>query len=154
MRGRILHVDYTTGEGVISGEDGKRYSFKNTEWKGQSAPSNGQSVDFQEQGDSALAIYKVGGDNPFAGDKNKLVAGILGIFLGWVGVHKFYLGYKNPGIVMAVMGIGGFLTSWLLIGLLPLMIVSVIGFIEGILYIVCSDEEFERKYVQGRKEWF
>ena len=33
-------------------------------------------------------------------NKKKLIAGILAILLGWVGAHKFYLGYKKPGIIL------------------------------------------------------
>ncbi len=154
MRGKILNVNYSTGEGIISGDDGQRYSFQNGDWNGQAPPAAGQAVDFQNNGDRAVSVFKIAGDNPFSGDKNKLIAGLLGIFLGGLGVHKFYLGYNKPGIIMAAMTIGGFLTSWLIIGLLPLMAASLIGFIEGIIYIVTSDEDFERKYVQGQHHWF
>ncbi len=59
------------------------------------------------------------------GNKSKMVAGLLGIFLGSIGVHRFYLGYTGLGIVQIVVtlvtcGLGGL---W--------------GFIEGIL-ILCG----------------
>lgn len=58
----------------------------------------------------------------------KLVSGILAILLGWLGVHKFYLGYKVEGIIMLVCGLGGLLLCGF-----PTMAVSIIGIIEGIL---------------------
>ena len=80
------------------------------------------------------------------GAKDKLVAGLLGIFLGSLGIHKFYLGYNKQGLIML-------LVTLLTCGM-GAMIVSVIGLIEGILYLTKTDEEFSRIYVEGRKEWF
>ena len=77
---------------------------------------------------------------------NKLPAGICGILLGSLGVHKFILGYTGAGLVMLLVtlltcGIGG-------------CVMHVIGLIEGIIYLCKPDEEFVRVYVDGRKEWF
>ena len=81
---------------------------------------------------------------------NKVPAGICGILLGWLGIHKFILGYSGAGVIMLVVSvIGGFVTCGISTGL-----ISLIGLIEGILYLCKSDEEFVRTYVDGRKEWF
>jgi len=40
--------------------------------------------------------------------KNKIVAGILGIFLGTFGIHNFYLGYTGKGIAQLLMTILSF----------------------------------------------
>ena len=37
----------------------------------------------------------------------KLAAGLLGIFLGSFGVHKFVLGYNKAGIIMLVVSLAG-----------------------------------------------
>jgi TM2 domain-containing membrane protein YozV len=73
----------------------------------------------------------------------RLVAALLGIFLGSLGAHKFYLGMTTPGLIQLVvsvctMGAGG-----------------IIGLIEGIIYLTKSDEEFIKLY-QGPepKQWF
>ena len=70
--------------------------------------------------------------------QKKLVAGILAILLGAFGVHKFYLGYITSGIIQVVLsffcGIGG-----------------IIGLIEGIMYLIKPDDEFEATYVNGDK---
>ena len=70
----------------------------------------------------------------------KIVAGILAILLGGFGVHKFYLGYTNAGIIQLILslvcGIGG-----------------ILGVIEGIIYLTKSDDDFESTYLNGRKEW-
>lgn len=42
--------------------------------------------------------------------KQKLVAALLGIFLGWLGIHRFYLGYNTIGIIQLCLGVAGVLT--------------------------------------------
>ena len=72
----------------------------------------------------------------------KLIAGLLGIFLGGLGVHKFYLGYSKEGVIQLVVTI------------VTCGFASIIGLIEGILYLTKSDDEFVATYVVGRKGWF
>ena len=82
--------------------------------------------------------------------KDKTTAGILGILLGGLGVHKFYLGYTNEGLIMLLVSlIGGVFTCGF-----GSMAVGAIGLAEGIIYITKSDEEFAATYVHGRKTWF
>ena len=77
---------------------------------------------------------------------NKIAAGICGILLGSLGIHKFILGYSGAGLIML-------LVTLLTCGLAsPIM--HLIGLIEGIIYLTKTDEEFVRLYVDGRKEWF
>lgn len=80
--------------------------------------------------------------------KSKVAAGLLAIFLGGLGIHKFYLGYTTQGIILLLVTILGAL---LLIG--PI-VTGVISLIEGIIYLTKSDEEFYRLYVLNKKEWF
>ena len=80
-------------------------------------------------------------------DCNRVIAGLLGIFLGWLGVHKFYMGYQQEGIILLLCGTVG----WLLI--IPAVGAAVFGLIEGIIYLSQTEEEFQRKYVQGKQKW-
>lgn len=80
------------------------------------------------------------------GSERKIVAGILGILLGSLGVHKFVLGYTKEGIIMLAITLVTFGFAGFVIG--------VIGLIEGILYLTKSDEEFVATYVTGRRTWF
>lgn len=64
--------------------------------------------------------------------KSKTTAGILGILLGCFGAHKFYLGKTGMGILYLVFSWTG--------------IPGIIGFIEGIKYLVMSEDEFNAKY--------
>jgi TM2 domain-containing membrane protein YozV len=87
---------------------------------------------------------------------NKVAAGICGILLGGLGVHKFILGYNNAGIIMLAAQVGGWVLMFISCGIMFFvpMAISIIGLVEGIIYLTKSDEEFVRIYVDGRKEWF
>ncbi|MGC1514436.1 MAG: NINE protein [Maribacter sp.] len=89
------------------------------------------------------------------GENKKILAGILAIVLGSLGVHKFILGYQKEGFVL----LGITLASYLLmcafgLGLLIVWIPGLIGLIEGIIYLTKTDEEFYNTYQVGRKPWF
>jgi len=57
MKGKLLDFSVAQGEGVISGDDGNRYTFLGKEWKSQAAPQVGMRVDFETDGRSALGVY-------------------------------------------------------------------------------------------------
>lgn len=82
-------------------------------------------------------------------EKSKIAAGLLAIFLGTLGVHKFYLGYTKEGVIMLLITILGSI----LFGL-GAIVMAVIALIEGIIYLTKTDEQFEATYVQGEKGWF
>ena len=68
----------------------------------------------------------------------RTMCGILGILLGGFGVHRFMMGDTKGGIIrilLSLCGIGG-----------------IIGLIEGIMYLMKTDEEFDQMYPE--KEWF
>ena len=84
------------------------------------------------------------------GDNKKVLAGVLAIILGPLGIHKFILGYNKEGIILLVVTfVLGFITCGLGAGLTGL-----IGLIEGIIYLTKSDEEFYNTYQVGQKPWF
>ena len=87
-------------------------------------------------------------DKP-AGAEKKIAAGILGILLGPLGIHKFILGYTKEGVIMLLITFLGAL----LLGLGP-VVMYVVGLIEGILHLTKSDEDFVATYVNGKKGWF
>jgi len=84
------------------------------------------------------------------GENKKILAGVLAIILGPLGVHKFILGYNKEGIILLVITfVLGFITCGLGAGL-----TGIIGLIEGIIYLTKSDEEFYNTYQAGKKPWF
>ncbi|SDM40656.1 TM2 domain-containing protein [Kriegella aquimaris] len=88
------------------------------------------------------------------GENKKVLAGILAILLGSLGVHKFILGYQKEGFILLGISIAAYVLSCFAIGLLFVWIPGVIGLIEGIIYLTKSDEEFYNTYQVGRKPWF
>lgn len=64
--------------------------------------------------------------------KSRIGAALLAIFLGGFGIHKFYLGRTFWGIIYLLF-------FWTFIP-------QIIAFIEGILYLLMSDEKFFEKY--------
>lgn len=87
-------------------------------------------------------------------ESKKVLAGILAIFLGAFGVHKFILGYQKEGVIMLVLSVVGIVLSCVGIGVLLVWAVGLVGLIEGIIYLTKSDEEFYNTYQAGRKPWF
>ncbi|MDG1875592.1 MAG: TM2 domain-containing protein [Mariniblastus sp.] len=76
------------------------------------------------------------------GADKKVLAGVLGILIGGLGVHRFILGDTTGGLIrigitVVTCGAG-----------------SLIGLIEGIIYLTKSDEEFVQTYVVEKKAWF
>lgn len=86
-----------------------------------------------------------GGGSSDANNK-KMAAGICGILLGALGVHKFILGYSTAGVIMLLISI----LSCGILSIIP----SVIGIVEGIIYLTKSDEEFYDTYIANEKAWF
>ena len=79
---------------------------------------------------------------PSAGDNKKVICGILGILVGGLGVHRFLLGDTTGGIIRIV------------ITLVTCGAGSIIGLIEGIIYLTKTDADFYQTYVVGKKAWF
>ncbi len=147
MKGSILEFNTESRQGVISGDDGKRYSLDIADWKGSALPSPGKKVDFSANEEKAEAVYA---DTPAADvSSKKIAAALFAFFLGAFGAHKFYLGYTKEGVIMLLV----FLFGFILLGL-PSVIIGIIAFVEFILYLVKSDEEFEQTYIIGKKAWF
>lgn len=70
--------------------------------------------------------------NPAWPVKSKVAAGVLGLFLGGIGAHNFYLGKIGTGLLCLLFCWTG--------------IPSIIGFIEGIMILCSNDENFQLKY--------
>lgn len=77
---------------------------------------------------------------------SKIPAGICGILLGGLGIHKFVLGYTGPGLILLLVTILTCGLAW--------PVTHIIGLIEGIIYLTKSDAEFVRQYVDSRRDWF
>jgi TM2 domain-containing membrane protein YozV len=78
--------------------------------------------------------------------KEKIVAALLAFFLGEWGIHKFYLNEQESGKKYLIWCVVGILTSWLLIGLIPLVVLCVKKLIDCFTILFMTDYEFDVKY--------
>lgn len=116
-----------------------------------------KASEFAGEAKSSAKEFSDGAKEAFSnvsGDNKKVLAGILGIIFGGLGVHKFILGYNKEGGILLGIWLLGAILSCVGIGLLLVWIPGVIGLIEGIIYLTKSDEEFYNTYQVGKKPWF
>ncbi|RLJ65567.1 TM2 domain-containing protein [Lacinutrix venerupis] len=100
--------------------------------------------EFAEDAKETINEFSNNAKEAFGGDteNKKMIAGILAIVIGSLGVHKFILGYNKEGIIQIIATI------------VTCGIAGIIPFIEGIIYLTKTDEEFYNTYQVGKKGWF
>ncbi len=99
---------------------------------------------------SPIQQYQPNTPQKIPGADKKILAGILGIVLGGLGIHKFVLGYTTEGVIMLVI----YLVGLIFMCGIPSLVISIIGIVEGIMYLTKSDEEFVQTYIMNKKAWF
>lgn len=85
---------------------------------------------------NALACPHCGAQQKSTGGKTQVVAFLLAWFFGVLGIHKFYLGQTWQGIIMLVLTFTFF----------GIIITGLWAFIDGIRYMLMSEEEFNKNY--------
>lgn len=75
-------------------------------------------------------------------NSRKILCGIMGILFGGLGIHRFILGDTAGGLLR------------ILITVVTCGIGSIIGLIEGIVYLTKTDAEFYQVYMVQKKAWF
>lgn len=75
-------------------------------------------------------------------ESKRVLAGVMGILLGGLGVHRFVIGDTSGGIIRLVLSV------------VTCGAAGLIGLIEGIIYLTKTDEQFVREYQVGKKGWF
>lgn len=88
--------------------------------------------------------YNPGAPNPYMPakpPKSKTTAGLLAIFLGWLGLQYFYIGKTTGAIINIAL-------SWCTCG-----IWGIVNLIQGIIMLTMTQEDFEKKYVESTKSW-
>jgi len=146
MRGQILGVDVRSGDGLVAGEDGERYTFSPEDWAQHGEPSRGQLVDFEAAAGRARNVFPVPvapAEAPLPAavpvpttDRNKYIAAVLAFLFGIFGIHRFYLGRVTSGIIMAVL-------TFTVIGALVTVPLSIVDMVR---YLVMSDRDFAARY--------
>jgi len=109
--------------------------------------------DFKEEAKKTANEFSEGLKSA-GGDNKKILAGILAILLGSLGVHKFILGYNKEGFILLGFSIVAYILVCFVIGVFLAWIPGIIGLIEGIIYLTKTDEEFYNTYQVGKKPWF
>lgn len=128
MIGHIESYDPGTQTGVIKSGDAF-FAFHMDDWAAVAEPEAGDDVNFDTDGTNAINVNLVGAYlEPSKAVKYKYVAVMLAVLLGWLGGHRFYLGYYRVALmqitltaILYVAGLPGFAALW--------------GFIEGILIL-------------------
>lgn len=87
-------------------------------------------------------------------DSKRILTGVLAILLGHLGVHKFVLGYNTEGFIILIATVVGYATMCIFIGAFVLGITTLLGIIEGIIYLTKTDAEFYELYQKDKKPWF
>ena len=75
-------------------------------------------------------------------NSKKILAGIMGILFGGFGIHRFLLDDVTGGLLR------------ILITVITCGAGSIVGLIEGIIYLTKSDAEFYQTYMVQRRAWF
>ncbi len=113
-----------------------------------------KASDFANEAKQTANEFAESAKETFSGDSKKVLAGILGIIFGGLGIHKFILGYNKEGGILLGITLIGIILSCIGIGIFVVWLTGLIGLIEGIIYLTKSDEEFYNTYQAGKKPWF
>lgn len=92
----------------------------------------------QELNISTVDMSSLTQNTAVKGDVSRVTAGVLGIFCGNFGIHRFYMGHTNAGIVYLVVGI-----------VTGTSVSSIAGVIDGVIYLLATDDEFNAKYAHN-----
>ena len=103
MIGHIESYDPDNQAGVVKSEE-NAYTFYLDDWVAQVPPDPGDDVTFEVDGGIARNITLVGAYlAPPKAVKYKYVAALLALFLGFTGLHRFYLGFYWLGIAQLAL---------------------------------------------------
>ncbi|WP_072989820.1 NINE protein [Pseudozobellia thermophila] len=147
------------GEKAKDTADKAHEKFEGAKEKGKEFADDAKKAanDFADSAKKTANEFTEGAKEAFSGsegENKKLLAGLLALFLGWAGVHKFILGYQKEGIILLLASILGWATACFIIGYFVAMAAWIVGIVEGIIYLTKSDEDFYNTYQVGRKPWF
>lgn len=121
MLGHIESYDEECQTGVIK-HGNEFYEFHIDQWTSEAPPKIGDDVDFDREEGQVIDVSLVGAylveSKPV---KSRMVAALLGIIFGAIGLHRIYLGFYGIALTQTLVTLftGGFGVVW--------------GFVEGVL---------------------
>ncbi len=103
MIGLIKDYDPETKTGTITiGKES--FTFDSSVWIPDVPPEHGDEVAFDLRGVKPYNVTLLGAImNKEGAVKKRYIAAILALFFGWMGAHRFYLGYYRVGIIQCVL---------------------------------------------------
>lgn len=108
MQGVILDYNIQTNSGVISGNDGKRYSFSNLEWRSTTAmPQKNTTVDFETtENHEAVNIYVLQNtqQNIVINNSSTSAAAIVSLIFGLIGMFSSWWLFGIPSVIAVISG--------------------------------------------------
>ena len=120
-------------------EGAKKAADKASEMAGEAKE---KAKEFASEAKESATEFAESAKESLGGENKKVLAGVLAILIGSLGIHKFILGYNKEGIIQLI-------STFVTCG-----IAGIIPFIEGIVYLTKSDEEFYNTYQVGKRPWF
>ena len=82
--------------------------------------------------------------------KDHIAAGLLAVFLGMFGMHKFYLGYNQAAFTMLAVTVVGSIVTFGIAG----AVIWILAIVEGLIYLTKSQADFDEIYVKRTRDWF
>jgi uncharacterized membrane protein len=145
VKGEVIGFDPDSNTGAISGHDGIRYDFVSLEWRGQSRPLRGATVDFIPDGRRATQIFPLAGrHDPAEADNANLVyilylvsllvgiTSIVGVIMAYVNraeapewVQTHYTFQIRTFWIGLLYGLIGLVTVIIIVGIFWLMFVLI-----------------------------
>jgi hypothetical protein len=108
LKGEILDYAISSGEGIISAEDGTRYNFKSSEWTSNDIhPERGLKVDFLLEDNKATKIYAIKSktDNVVnIVQQETSVAAIISLIFGIIGLLFDMWTFAIPSLIAIISG--------------------------------------------------
>ena len=138
VKGTILDYTIQTNSGVVSGDDGHRYSFQGAQWRESGKfPTKGMRVDFSPQNGEAIAIYELRGDKTstssesssnrplayqgyYRSSDEKTIGGVCGGLAHKMNVSRG--GLQAAFVILAIIyliGLIGYIVCWIVFKPLP-----------------------------------
>ncbi len=103
--GQIESYDNEKNVGIVKSQD-DYFEFDNHSWKSTVPPDQGDEVTFEVNDGNVIDIRLFAESmKPVEAVKSRTIATLLGLFLGAIGAHRFYLGFYKLALAQIALTI-------------------------------------------------